>query len=76
MRIYPLLGTSGHVSALYRLDLCPHGNTLFLKCLTFTLLSLYFLLACREVADGGRLAVEVEDKSVKIRNVKVRVFFL
>lgn len=27
------------------------------------------------MADGGRLAVEVEDKSVKIRNVKVRVFF-
>lgn len=38
------------------------------------MLSLDSLLARREMADGGRLAVEVEDKSVKIRNVKVRVF--
>lgn len=40
------------------------------------MLSLDSLLARREMADGGRLAVEVEDKSVKIRNVKVSVFFV
>lgn len=30
-------------------------------------------LAHRESADGGRLAVQVEDKFVKIRNVKVSI---
>lgn len=38
----------------------------------FTILSKASLLAHRETADGGRLTVKVEDKSVKIRNVKVR----
>lgn len=28
------------------------------------------------MADGGRLAVKVEDKTVKIRNVKVRLISL
>lgn len=41
----------------------------------FTYLTEASLLAYRESADGARLAVKVEDKFVKIRNVKVRVFF-
>lgn len=42
----------------------------------FRLLTEASLLAHRESADGGRLAVQVEDKSVKIRNVKVRFFHI
>lgn len=32
-----------------------------------------FLSVPRENADGGRLAVQVEDKLVRIQNVKVRI---
>lgn len=39
----------------------------------FTLWSEASLLAYREAVDRGRLAVQVEDKIVKIRNVKVRL---
>lgn len=39
-----------------------------------TLLTKASVLARRESADGGKLAVQVEDKYVKIRNVKVRTF--
>lgn len=42
----------------------------------FRLLTEASLLAHRESADGGKLAVQVEDKSVKIRNVKVRFFHI
>lgn len=42
----------------------------------FTFLTEASLLAYRESADGARLAVKVEDKFVKIRNVKVSLFFL
>lgn len=38
-----------------------------------TLWSEASLLAFREAVDRGRLAVQVEDKIVKIRNVKVRL---
>lgn len=32
--------------------------------------------ACREGTDGGRLAVQVEDKLVKVRNIKVSPLLL
>lgn len=35
----------------------------------------HFLLVHRENADGGRLAVQVENKFVRIRNVKVSILW-
>lgn len=45
------------------------------SCIRCQMLSAFSVLSCRESADGGRIAVQVEDKVVRVRNVKVSYAF-